>query len=92
MFSIFNYNIRFISTIYVLVYILKLKLPWQQIYSYSLEERARQIYQHKYSIPPIILCQDTPDIFTTLLVYCYNLSYTETPNYEYIRFLFDTCK
>lgn len=79
-----------ISMIYVMIYIMNKQLPWQLNEYVSMEERIHKIYEHKYSISPNILCEGTPDILITILVYCYNLNYDDIPDYDYIRFLLET--
>lgn len=79
-----------ISMIYVLIYTMKKQLPWQLSVYNSLEERSHKIYEHKYAIPPNILCHGLPDMLITILLYCYNLRYIDIPNYDYIRFVFET--
>lgn len=72
-----------ISMIYLLVYIHNGILPWQR-------EREKSIYEMKYNISPHRLCQGMSDKINIMLVYCYSLEYSAEPNYEYIRFLFET--
>lgn len=73
-----------ISMIYVIVYLYKEMLPWQK------ESRINSVYEMKYNISPNRLCEGLSDKINIMLVYCYSLEYTTEPNYEYIRFLFET--
>ena len=72
-----------ISMIYVIIYMYNNILPWQI-------NNVKSIYEMKYNIPPNILCKGLPEKINTILVYCYSLEYIDEPNYEYIRFLFET--
>ena len=72
-----------ISMIYVIIYMYNNILPWQI-------NDVKSIYEIKYNIPPNILCKGLPEKINTILVYCYSLEYIDEPNYEYIRFLFET--
>lgn len=73
-----------ISMIYVIIYMYNEMLPWQK------ENRLKSIYEMKYNISPSDLCNSLSDKINVMLVYCYSLEYTAEPNYEYIRFLFET--
>lgn len=72
-----------ISMVYVIIYIYNGILPWQK-------EGLKTIYEIKYNISPQRLCQGMSDKINIMLVYCYGLEYAAEPNYEYIRFLFET--
>ena len=67
----------------VIIYMYNNILPWQK-------NHVKSIYEMKYNIPPNILCKGLPEKINIMLVYCYSLEYTSEPNYEYIRFLFET--
>jgi len=72
-----------ISMIYIIIYIFNGVLPWQK-------NILKSIYETKYNISPDRLCEGMSDKINIMLVYCYSLEYTTDPNYEYIRFLFET--
>ena len=72
-----------ISMIYIIIYMYNGILPWQK-------DRLQSIYEMKYNISPDRLCEGLPDKINIMLVYCYSLEYTTEPNYEYLRFLFET--
>lgn len=72
-----------ISMIYVIIYLYNNILPWQK-------KGVKSKYELKYNISPKMLCKGLPEKINIMLVYCYGLEYTTEPNYEYIRFLFET--
>ena len=57
------------SMIYILIYFLKGKLPWQDIKVKQREERHKLIYQIKSKVSIESLCQDLPSEFSDLLKY-----------------------
>ncbi len=73
-----------ISMIYIIIYIYNNGLPWQK------ENELKSVYEMKYYISPNRLCEGLSDKINIMLVYCYSLEYSTEPNYEYIRFLFET--
>ena len=87
-----------ISMIYVIIYIHNGTLPWQINNDTVYEERNdivnskknESIYEIKYNISPDTICKGMSDKINIMLIYCYSLEYTTEPNYEYIRFLFET--
>ena len=73
---------------YVLIYLLRGELPWQNINGRTKEERNRKILEKKMLISTAKLCEDLPIEFEVFLDYAKNLKYTETPNYEFLKNLF----
>ena len=73
---------------YVLIYLLRGELPWQNINGRTKEERNRKILEKKMVISTAKLCEDLPIEFEVFLDYAKNLKYTETPNYEFLKNLF----
>lgn len=73
---------------YVLVYFLCGSLPWQGIKADTKPELYKRIAEMKESIPTEKLCEHLPIEFATFLDYCQGLSFTEKPDYSYLRSLF----
>ena len=69
------------SMIYILIYFLKGKLPWQDIKVKQREERHKLIYQIKSKVSIESLCQDLPSEFSDLLKYVKSLQFDEKPIY-----------
>ena len=69
------------SMLYILIYFLKGKLPWQDIKVKEKEERNKLIFQIKSKTTIEALCQDIPQEFSELLKYVKSLQFEEKPNY-----------
>jgi serine/threonine protein kinase len=79
-----------ISIVYVLLYLIKGKLPWQGIKSNSKDDKVRAIYDMKKSTSHDELCKNVSHKIKEMLEYVYSLDYAETPNYDYMNFLLKT--
>ena len=79
-----------ISMIYVIIYLLKGSLPWQCIKYTTPEDKIQKISHLKQIISPRDLCNHLPNKLLEMIDYCYDLSYDEEPNYEYLLFLIKT--
>ena len=75
-----------ISLGYMFIYLLKGKLPWQNLKDDS--NRSEFIKQTKMNIPLDTLCHGIPKEFQIFLQYVYKLSFDETPNYFILKNLF----
>ena len=73
---------------YVLLYLLKGWLPWQNLKARNKEDKYRQIKEVKVNTPIHDLCLGYPEEMATYMTYCRNLGFEETPNYDYLRRLF----
>merc|ERR1712070_52690 len=73
---------------YVLAYFLRGSLPWQGIRADSKPELYKRIAAMKECTPIDNLCEHLPIEFATYFAYCRDLSFTEKPDYEYLRRLF----
>ncbi len=74
---------------FVLVYFIKGFLPWQGARPHETKEDLYlRISNHKESLPIPQLCVGLPPCFCEFLLYCRNLGFTATPNYDYLRGLF----
>ena len=69
------------SMLYILIYFLKGKLPWQDIKAKQKEERHKIIFQKKSNISIDSLCKDIPEEFANLLKYVKSLQFEEKPSY-----------
>ena len=73
---------------YVLVYLLRGKLPWQGLRADTKKEKYRRILDCKLKTSLESLCHNLPSAFSVYLNYCRGLRFNETPRYEYLRGLF----
>jgi casein kinase 1 len=73
---------------YILAYFLRGTLPWQKIRADSKPELYKKIAAMKESTPTEKLCEHLPIEFATFLDYCRGLSFTEKPDYDFLRGLF----
>ena len=67
--------------IYILIYFLKGKLPWQDVKAKKKEERHKLISDIKSTVTIESLCEDLPSEFAELLRYVKNLGFEEKPFY-----------
>jgi len=75
-----------ISLGYMLVYLQKKKLPWEEI---DRKDRIRRIGEMKLEIDFQQLCENCIPELITYFEYCYNLGFEEKPDYQYLYNLFD---
>jgi serine/threonine protein kinase len=73
---------------YVLIYLLKKKLPWQGAIGNNKSERHEYVLNIKKNITLIDLCSNLPYEFLLYMSYCRKLNYDETPNYNYLYNIF----
>ena len=69
------------SMIYILIYFLKGKLPWQDVKAKNKEERYKAILQIKSKVTIDNLCEDIPYEFAELLKYVKSLQFDSKPIY-----------
>jgi len=67
--------------IYILIYFLKGKLPWQDVKAKQKEERHKLITDIKSSVTIESLCENLPSEFAELLTYVKGLEFDEKPYY-----------
>ena len=65
--------------IYILIYFLKGKLPWQDVKAKNKDERYKNILQIKSKVTIESLCKDIPNEFSELLQYVKRLQFEEKP-------------
>ena len=76
------------SMIYILIYFLKGKLPWQDVKAKNKEERYKCILNIKSKETIDSLCQDIPSEFTELLRYVKSLQFDTKPLYNKFYYSF----
>ena len=70
------------SMIYILIYFLKGKLPWQDVKAKQKEERHKLITEIKSKVTIESLCENLPSEFAELLTYVKGLEFDEKPYYS----------
>lgn len=74
---------------YMLIYLYKNKLPWEDIDSNNLRDVAYKLFDIKALFPINDLCKDLPYEMTEYMIYTKSLKFDEKPNYSYLRKLFE---
>lgn len=70
---------------YLMIYLLKGKLPWQDLEAHDKEEKYDRIRQAKQEITVDTLCLGLPDEFSEFLKYTRRLKFDENPDYEGVQ-------
>jgi len=74
---------------YMLIYFLRRGLlPWQNLSAKTKEEKYARICEKKQGTSLQDLCNGFPDEFRILVQYARSLQFTDTPDYSYLRQLF----
>ena len=73
---------------YVLVYLARGGLPWQNLKSPSSDDKYAAIYHRKLATPLVVLCATLDSCYLHYLSYCRELAFEAEPNYEYLINLF----
>jgi serine/threonine protein kinase len=74
---------------YMLVYLLKGSLPWQGLKKKGKKkDYLQRIGAKKMSVSLSKLCENLPNCFEKYILYCRNLNFDETPDYNSIRNMF----
>lgn len=73
---------------YMLVYLLKGSLPWQDVRANSVSEKYEKIHRIKETTTLEELCADLPDEFCSYLQLCRDTQFDERPDYVKMRQLF----
>jgi serine/threonine protein kinase len=75
---------------YVMIYFLKGKLPWMNIQADTKAEKHQRIGEMKMKMTSTELCKGLPMQFLQYFEYVKGMSYTQEPNYGYLKKLFRT--
>jgi len=73
---------------HMFMYFLRGSLPWQGLKADTLKERYQKIGDTKRATPIEVLCEGQPEEFATYLRYVRRLDFFETPDYDFLRRLF----
>ncbi|XP_055378027.1 casein kinase I isoform X17 [Condylostylus longicornis] len=73
---------------HMFMYFLRGSLPWQGLKADTLKERYQKIGDTKRATPIEVLCEGHPEEFSTYLRYVRRLDFFETPDYDFLRRLF----
>ena len=74
---------------YMLIYFLKGKLPWQGLRKEKKHKKFIDIIGNKkFNTDVNELCYGIPSFFKDYIIYCRNLEFDETPDYDYLCGLF----
>ena len=75
------------SLCYVLLYIMKGNLPWDNVFGHSENEDILLIYKIKKFMKPDLLFFNLPKETVEFFKYCKNLDFEQKPDYNYLRSL-----
>jgi serine/threonine protein kinase len=76
-----------ISVLYVIIYLLKGRLPWCGLKTSTGDKRTKTeiVYEMKKITPIPLLCSGLPTIFERMLTYAYKIEFDEKPDYIYLK-------
>lgn len=77
------------SAAYVIIYLMRGGLPWENIEILNKYDKYRKIYRLKVLYTPEKLCKDLPKEVAEFLRYCRSLDFEQEPNYDYCISLFN---
>ncbi|CAD8122359.1 unnamed protein product [Paramecium sonneborni] len=73
---------------YVLMYLLRGQLPWQNMKANNQKDKYQRIMEKKLETSSDVLCKGFPIEMSQYLNYCKNLKFEEKPDYQYLKGLF----
>ena len=73
---------------YLLIFLMKGRLPWQGINGKSHKECYQKLYLMKKYMPVEKLCNGLPKGMSDFLIYAKNLKFEQQPDYNYLKSLF----
>jgi serine/threonine protein kinase len=74
---------------YVIIYLMRGGLPWENIEALNKYQKYRKIYRLKVLYTPEKLCQNLPKEMAEFLSYTRSLDFEQEPNYDYCISLFN---
>ncbi len=76
-----------ISVLYVIIYLLKGRLPWCRLKTSAGDKRTKAeiVYDMKKKTTIEQLCRGLPNIFERMLTYAYKIEFDEKPDYIYLK-------
>jgi len=75
------------SLCYILLFLMKGNLPWDNVFGYNENEDILLIYKIKKYMKPELLFLNLPKEIIEFFKYCKNLDFEQKPNYAYLRSL-----
>lgn len=72
---------------YVLMYLLRGILPWQNMKAKDTKTKYKMIMEKKIATPADFLCKGFPSEFATFVNYAKGLKFEEKPDYKYLKSL-----
>ncbi|CAD8205423.1 unnamed protein product [Paramecium octaurelia] len=75
------------SMFYVMIYLLKGKLPWQNLQNIGHRDRTSLVGEVKMKTEVAELCKDIPSEFAEILNYLKKLEFKSEPDYKYMKSL-----
>ena len=72
------------------MYFLRGSLPWQGLRANTKKQKYQKILEKKLATPFKLLCKSYPNEFVMYLEYCRQLRFEDTPDYKYLRGLFES--
>ncbi|CAD8076673.1 unnamed protein product [Paramecium sonneborni] len=76
---------------YMLVFLYKGSLPWQNLQNVSDKEKTKVVGKMKMQILIEELCKEMPNEFSKYFEYVKKLQFKQTPDYEYLKQLMRKC-
>lgn len=77
------------SLCYVLIYLMRGKLPWMGLRQKDKRAQYREIARRKRNTTPAELCRGLPRELRVMLEYARSLAFDEAPDYEWLKRLWD---
>jgi casein kinase 1 len=77
---------------YVIMYLLRGILPWQNMKANDTKTKYKMILEKKMSTPAEVLCKGFPNELVKYLNYAKGLKFEEKPDYNYLRGLIQAAK
>ena len=75
---------------YMLIYLYKQKLPWDNLICKNKYEFSQKIFEIKKLLPIKMLCEDLPKEIIQFMKYVKTLKFEEEPKYEYLTKILET--